>query len=475
MTFNAINESLKLGEGHHYTTNLAINSLPMQVSLNFPTRTDKEARAIIHFLQEKFFPYESIFSLDYKGDRLLSSEVASFKFKYTYPYKQDLRFTCTDFNHTKTYRNNNNVSATFVCNTGSILKSVESHSGFNSRIDALVPVAIDASTVFTKDEAITLNTFSLAADATTDLSSLVDEIEDSAGDGLITFSSAHGLAVGNCIYVTAPEASVFNVGLTTVTEVAGVTAKFSPVGSGSTATLTEGFTVKKLDLCPGDCTTSTPTLPSHVTSVASGRTVYLKNYRKVRIDSTITAESTSITLTPLETFTVTERFDIIIPAVEGRSSIYLKDADEFVKYPWLKVRNFDHRPSKTFDAKQTPAHIQTAFLEYYKKAYKKGINQNLFNLSLSFDNRSDEEAGEILQFLESCVGHTAFRFQLPRPYLKDDSYITTGSRPYTSTFYCPSWTHQVVYKNNHSISASFYGVRELARRRPSGCLWVGAY
>ena len=59
--FSAINENLKIGEGGDYVNNLAINSLPMSVNLQFENKTDQESRAIIHFLQEKFFAYDSIF------------------------------------------------------------------------------------------------------------------------------------------------------------------------------------------------------------------------------------------------------------------------------------------------------------------------------------------------------------------------------------------------------------------------------
>ena len=149
-TFAAINDKLKMGEGSDYVANLAINSLPMQLNLVFDNKTDKEARAIVHYLQENFFPYESIFALDYKGNRLLSSDVGAFSFKYTYPYREDLKFTCTTFGHTKKYRNNNQVQATFVCNTESTLRNVESHAGYATRLDALIPIFIDEETTFQK-------------------------------------------------------------------------------------------------------------------------------------------------------------------------------------------------------------------------------------------------------------------------------------------------------------------------------------
>ena len=76
-------------------------------------------------------------------------------------YKRDLNYVCTDFNHDIPYRNKNNIQAKFICNTESVLSSVESHAGYNDRLDALIPIFIDEETEFKKGEQITLNTFSL--------------------------------------------------------------------------------------------------------------------------------------------------------------------------------------------------------------------------------------------------------------------------------------------------------------------------
>ncbi len=72
-----------------------------------------------------------------------------------------------------------------------------------------------------------------------------------------------------------------------------------------------------------------------------------------------------------------------------------------------------------------------------------------------FDQRDDEEVLEIFQFLESHLGYKKFRFPMPRPHHSDSNHITTQSRKGSSTFYCPSWSHEIVYKNNHKITATF--------------------
>ena len=72
-----------------------------------------------------------------------------------------------------------------------------------------------------------------------------------------------------------------------------------------------------------------------------------------------------------------------------------------------------------------------------------------------FDMRDDEEALEILQFLESHLGYKKFRFSMPRPYGSDKASITTPGRQDNSVFFCNDWQHDIVYKNNHLISATF--------------------
>jgi len=563
--FVAINEELKMGEGKDYVTNMAINALPMELTLNFRNRTDKEARAIVHFLQEKSFAYESIFSLDYKGDRLLSSEISAFNFEFSYPYRNDLKYTCTQFNHTISYRNNNNVNAKFVCNTESSLSSVESHAGYNKRIDALIPIFIDETTHFKKGEQIKLNTFTLEEGdgvITIDTKKIKtikrypeDPLTPITG-GIITFTDDVDIEEEDCVYITIadPKNSIFNVGKTKIkkkisknqyafwpileegdeSDVANLRATssagentsvqwFDEVGESELEprqeellttdladqlwrptdvdritprnelfesedgaqyfeeTTEEFITIrgedfiiggnimmKKMQVCPEDCMFSKVLLPEHVsnipsevidpaTGVARKRQVYLKNYRRMQIDSDIDAESLYVIFTPLENFTLEAKDDfwLLVSAVQGRSSIYLKDPNEIPKYPWLEVRNFDHKPSLAFSLEQTPDNIQSSFLKYYNKKFKRGINGNLSTFNLTFEQRSDEEASEILQFLESHLGYKKFRFQMPRPYLKDGSYITSPSRPYISSFYCPSWGHDIIYKNNHTISATF--------------------
>ena len=531
--FSAINENLKIGEGGDYVNNLAINSLPMSINVQFDNKTDREARSIIHFLQEKFFAYDSIFSLDYRGERLLSSEVQSFKFNYTYPYKKDLRYTCTKFNHSIPYRNKHSISATFICNTGSTLQSAESHSGYNKYLDGILPVSVDGTVKFEKDVPITLRTYSTEATDTIDIAAEItrtreDEIEQENRNtasidltpvidriskypkdkdapwqgGIISFTIPYDIEIGSCIYIKVdePKNSIFNVGLTVIEgrlaenkyyykklvpgEHTEIAPPLRPIGDQFRNPLESdtvdddlisletditpeefGYSVVKLSRCPWNCLSTSPLIPEGMDSIpsqavnpdgtTSKRILFLPNYRRVQLESDITAGMEEVTLTPLENFEMSESFDLIIPAIHGRSSIYIDKPNEIQKYPYLRVRNFEQRPSQTFTIDHSPDHIQSEFTKVYNKKFKRGINQNLSSFNITFNQRSDKEAKDILQFLESHLGYKKFRFQMPRPYLSDTEYHTSLSGKSSCIFYCPSWTHVVKYKNNHTINATF--------------------
>ena len=136
--------------------------------------------------------------------------------------------------------------------------------------------------------------------------------------------------------------------------------------------------------------------------------------------------------------------------IQDRPGISQKDSIDY--------RMFDHYPSYSWQIDHAPKYKQSNVLDVYKKYSLFGMNPNLANLSLDFSNRTDEEAHRILLFLESHLGHKKFAFHLPQNYgnpTLQSSNFTTPHRKTYSTFVCPSWTHQIVYKNNHTINATF--------------------
>lgn len=150
-----------------------------------------------------------------------------------------------------------------------------------------------------------------------------------------------------------------------------------------------------------------------------------------------------------------------------RHSIYIDNPNDCSYYPYepkhdggeLQYRMFDFRPNNQISINSSPKYKASTASDVYKKFNKYGFNPNLNNLSLTFDARSDLEAKRILLFLESHLGYKKFGFHLQSDYPKKDSPSSNrGKTPHGSKlsyFYCPEWQHTFVYKDNHTIQATF--------------------
>ena len=155
-----------------------------------------------------------------------------------------------------------------------------------------------------------------------------------------------------------------------------------------------------------------------------------------------------------------------------RNSIYIDKPNQCSSYPYLpkchfqgglnletglEQRVFDFRPSNVFSLSHSPKHKQSTVNDFYKKYSKYGLNPSLNNITLEFNTRKNIEAKKILLFLESHLGYKKFGFNFQKDYNNFDytpSNATSLNKP-VSTFFCPEWNHTVVYKDNHTISATF--------------------
>ena len=155
----------------------------------------------------------------------------------------------------------------------------------------------------------------------------------------------------------------------------------------------------------------------------------------------------------------------VVPNTAFRNSIFIHNPNECSYYPYsptvegdtIKTRMFDFRPSSSIKINSTPKHMSSAAGQVYKKFAHYGFNPNLTNLSLTFKQRDDLEAKRILLFLESHLGCKKFGFHLPEPYRNPihSSLNRTPHRRTFSHFYCPDWSHRVIYKDNHEITVTF--------------------
>lgn len=147
-----------------------------------------------------------------------------------------------------------------------------------------------------------------------------------------------------------------------------------------------------------------------------------------------------------------------------RNSIYIDNPNDCFYYPYepstssqnLKHRMFDFRPSSQTAITHSPKHKKSTVTDHYIKYNKYGFNANLSNLSVSFSGRSDLEAKRILLFLESHLGYKMFGFHFQKDYsnaLGENN--RSPHRKKLSYFYCPEWNHEFIYKDNHTINATF--------------------
>lgn len=85
---------IALGAGYTQTFNDGINESLLMLDFNFNNRTDSEARAILHFLEQHY-------------------GCIPFNFTPPAPYDTSQNFVCQEWSHTYNYKNNHSISARF--------------------------------------------------------------------------------------------------------------------------------------------------------------------------------------------------------------------------------------------------------------------------------------------------------------------------------------------------------------------------
>lgn len=110
----------------------------------------------------------------------------------------------------------------------------------------------------------------------------------------------------------------------------------------------------------------------------------------------------------------------------------------------LFTQDFYFKPDANYSIALSPRYI-TNELETSSPVFEKdGINKNVLEFNLTFNNRSDKEALALLKYLDLKLGFQIFETVLPEPYNKE------------LKVYCPQWQHSYKYKNCHDISVTFF-------------------
>lgn len=127
----------------------------------------------------------------------------------------------------------------------------------------------------------------------------------------------------------------------------------------------------------------------------------------------------------------------------GNDITFLNSTESPTGVNSLFTKKFYFKPDLDFNIPLNPRFLKNEY-EMTSISYEQdGINKNILDLSLSFTNRSNDEANAILKFLDDKCGFKLFEFTLPPPYNKQ------------LTFYCPEWSHTYKFDQNHDINVKF--------------------
>mgnify|MGYP001188565944 FL=1 len=122
----------------------------------------------------------------------------------------------------------------------------------------------------------------------------------------------------------------------------------------------------------------------------------------------------------------------------GRTTFAIQSASNTTNVP-----EFIWTPSYNQSAEISPRVLTVRFGDGYTQRTPDGINNNLLNLDLTFENRSEKEATAIAHFLNVRRGAEAFAYTPPSPYATQKLFI------------CKSFSSTFVFNDNFTVSAKF--------------------
>lgn len=103
-------------------------------------------------------------------------------------------------------------------------------------------------------------------------------------------------------------------------------------------------------------------------------------------------------------------------------------------------------PSYSSPLNSNPKIRKTQYGDGYSQRLRDGINNNLLELELAFEERYLQEASAIAHFLFIRAGTESFLFTPPPPYAKIGRFV------------CESWNFIPNFYNNNSVRAKFIEV-----------------
>lgn len=118
--------------------------------------------------------------------------------------------------------------------------------------------------------------------------------------------------------------------------------------------------------------------------------------------------------------------------------------DGYITLNGVLYPNFWWKPSYNARINNKPRIKTNQFGNGYQQRIVDGLNSNLIEFSLVFENRNEKETVSILHFLKERNGQQSFVYNLPTIYSKSNSNLTTK-------FICFEWNSTYISYNNYSI------------------------
>jgi phage-related protein len=122
--------------------------------------------------------------------------------------------------------------------------------------------------------------------------------------------------------------------------------------------------------------------------------------------------------------------------------------DGYIVLNGILVPNFFWKPSYNSKINNRPRVKINQFGNGYQQRSADGLNFDLIEFSLSFQNRKEKETLSILHFLNERRGKDSFIYNLPSIYSKNSTTLN-------SRFICLDWSVIYISFDNYSIEALF--------------------
>ena len=379
VSFQSNNASSVYGDGYYRLIQKGTNALQMQANLSFEARTDKETESILHFLKNK------------RGHN-------PFFFTMADPYNKELAYFCEEYNYVKNYTNNNTITASFINDVETVLTKANiflSESVARNRYLDWTPQTYSVNDVAFYEKSTNVSGASVGSSPTSDIYATGDENYYYKKSNLANVETVIG---ENPSWIYIPDQ---DIGWLYSKENVGIVAGwFYQVNSG-------------------------------------GRWIYA--YEGPGDTSFILEAGT--TSWELVNKDIVDFWNTGVHSFPGASFLTGIKSDESatpdVNDNWTKDFFF-WKPSLGLQIQKRPRTLKSNIKDKFTIRGDDGLNEDLLNLDMSFNNRSDKEAAAILHFLEQRRGYRSFKLLPPEPYAQKIVYtglssVLTGDRSLYNT------------------------------------------